>query len=43
MADKLNVAFTQMCYIGDNINKDFIAPLKLGMRAVWFRNQDGLY
>jgi len=43
MADKLNVAFTRMCYIGDNINKDFIAPLKLGMRAVWFRNQDGLY
>ena len=43
MADKLNVAFSQMCYVGDNIKKDFIAPLKLGMRAVWFRNQDGLY
>ena len=43
MADKLNVAFTQMCYVGDNIKKDFSAPLKLGMRAVWFRNQDGLY
>ncbi len=43
MADKLNVAFTQMCYVGDNIKKDFSAPLKLGMGAVWFRNQDGLY
>ena len=43
MADKLNVAFTQMCYIGDNINKEFIAPLKHGMGAVGVRNQDGLY
>lgn len=28
MADKLNVAFTQMCYVGDNIKKDFSAPPK---------------
>ena len=43
MADGLNVAFTQMCYVGDNIKKDFIAPQKLGIRSVWFRNKDGLY
>ena len=32
-----------MCYIGDNIHKDFIAPEMLGMEWIWFRNPDGLY
>ena len=39
----LNVEYEQMCYIGDNIRKDFIAPEQLGMKAIWFRNKDGLY
>lgn len=43
MKEKLNVEYSEMCYVGDNINKDFIAPQKLGMRAIWFKNQDGLY
>ncbi len=43
MAARLGVAYEKMCYIGDNIRKDFIAPEHLGMRCVWFRNEDGLY
>lgn len=43
MAGKLEVAYEQMCYIGDNIRKDFIAPENLGMQCIWFRNEDGLY
>lgn len=33
----------QMCYIGDNISKDFIAPEQLGMRCIWFHNPEGIY
>lgn len=43
LAEKFNVAFDEMCYVGDNIKKDFIAPIKLGMRSIWFQNTDGLY
>lgn len=43
MKEKLGVEFSEMCYVGDNIKKDFIAPEKLGMRCIWFRNKDGLY
>ena len=43
MKEKLNVEYAQMCYVGDNIHKDFMAPEKLGMRCIWFRNKDGLY
>ena len=41
--DRLGIPFERMAYVGDNIQKDFIAPEKLGMRCVWFRNPDGLY
>lgn len=40
---KLGAAFDEMLYVGDNPAKDFIAPLKLGMRAVYFENPRGLY
>lgn len=30
-------------YVGDNVDKDFQAPKQLGMRSVWFRNNNGLY
>lgn len=43
MKERMNVEYTQMCYVGDNIRKDFIAPQQLGMRCIWFRNRDGLY
>lgn len=38
---KLNPA--DVVYVGDNAGKDFQAPQQLGMRSVWFRNEDGLY
>lgn len=43
MQEYLNIEFTKMCYVGDNIKKDFIAPEKLGMKTVWFKNRNGLY
>lgn len=43
MQQKMCTPFEKMCYIGDNVKKDFIAPEKLGMRAIWLHNKDGLY
>lgn len=43
MQESLNVEYAEMCYVGDNIRKDFQAPENLGMRCIWFRNKDGLY
>ncbi len=43
MKEQLGVEYSEMCYVGDNIRKDFIAPEKLGMKSIWFRNTDGLY
>ena len=43
MFEKLNTLPEYAAYIGDNIHKDFIAPEKLGMWCIWFKNKDGLY
>lgn len=43
MAEFFGVDYTDMCYIGDNPGKDFIAPERLGILAIWFRNADGVY
>lgn len=43
MRDRLQIDYDRMVYIGDNIVKDFIAPEKLGMNTIYFRNIDGLY
>lgn len=43
MKEQLNIEYAEMCYIGDNICKDFIAPQKLGIRSIWFCNKDGIY
>lgn len=43
MQELLGVPFDVMCYVGDNMEKDFIAPEHLGMKWIWFRNSDGLY
>lgn len=43
MGEKLGVSYDEMCYVGDNTKKDFIAPKELGMRSIWFKNSDGLY
>ena len=41
--ERLGVEYAEMCYVGDNTKKDFIAPKELGMRSIWFKNSDGLY
>ena len=38
---RLNPADT--VYVGDNADKDFQAPHQLGMRSLWFKNEDGMY
>lgn len=43
MRDLFGVEFNEMCYVGDNIMKDFIAPDKLGMKSIRFVNVCGLY
>ena len=43
MCDQLGVTYRETCYVGDNINKDFIAPELLGIRSIWLKNSDGLY
>lgn len=43
MKEYLDIPYEKMCYVGDNVRKDFIAPETLGMRTVWFRNKEGLY
>ena len=37
------IDYSEMCYVGDNTAKDFIAPAALGMRAIWFENPAGIY
>ncbi|MBQ9520191.1 MAG: HAD family hydrolase [Acholeplasmatales bacterium] len=43
MKESFNCSYDEMVYIGDNINKDFIAPEKLGMKTIFFNNKEGLY
>ena len=43
MSKKLNAPLEKCVYIGDNIAKDFIAPKRLNMQCVWFRNPEGIY
>jgi len=43
MQEYFAVGFNQMCYIGDNLKKDFIAPSKLGMNFIFYCNKTGIY
>lgn len=43
MQKKWKIPYTKMVYIGDNAKKDFVAPEKLGMGAIWLLNPNGLY
>lgn len=40
---RAGIPYEKMAYIGDNLNKDFVAPEKLGMKCIHFSNKDGLY
>ena len=43
MCEMLGVKYEEMCYIGDNINKDFVAPEMIGMKCIFLKNKDGIY
>ena len=43
MQQALDIPFPKMVYIGDNTKKDFIAPLALGMKAIYYKNTNGMY
>lgn len=43
MNDHFGFNYEEMCYIGDNIIKDFNGPLILNMRIIYFKNADGIY
>lgn len=43
MQERWRLPSSEMMYVGDNPAKDFQAPQQLGMKAVWFKNEDGLY
>lgn len=43
MRRRMECAYEDMVYVGDNVKKDFVAPERLGMATVWFQNVDGLY
>lgn len=34
---------SDVVYVGDNLEKDFLAPKQLGMKFLWFGNEEGLY
>lgn len=42
-SERLGVSLEKCAYIGDNVNKDFIAPKKLGMKSIHFQNKEGIY
>lgn len=43
MKDYFGFEYHEMCYIGDNINKDFISSKRLHIRSIYFDNYDGIY
>lgn len=43
MSEWLGTKYEEMCYVGDNVKKDFIASIQLNMRCIWVQNEDGIY
>lgn len=43
MKEYFNVEFNEMIYLGDNISKDFIAPIKLGILPIQIINKENIY
>lgn len=43
MQCRWRIPFEQIVYVGDNLAKDFQAPMQLGMQGVWLKNEDGIY
>ena len=43
MQHRWKIPYEQMIYVGDNPSKDFQACRQLGMRWLYFKNENGLY
>lgn len=43
MATRWRMNPADIVYVGDNPAKDFQAPQQLGMKSIWFRNENGLF
>jgi putative hydrolase of the HAD superfamily len=43
MAEKLEVDFDEIIFVGDNVSKDFITANKLGIKTVQIKRQKGIY
>ncbi len=43
MQSAAGIPYKKMVYIGDNTQKDFFAPTRLGMGSIWFENKEGIY
>ena len=43
MQTRWKLPASQIIYVADNPAKDFQAPQQLGMKSIWFKNEDGLY
>ena len=43
MKDFFNTSYSDMCYIGDNIFKDFDVPRLVKMQSIYFSNKHGIY
>ena len=40
---RFRLPFEEILYVGDNPTKDFVAPMQLGMKSLYFKNEEGLY
>lgn len=43
MKDFFNTTYSDMCYVGDNVHKDFDAPRLLKIHYIYFNNRFGIY
>ena len=43
MRRRLDIPLRNMAFVGDNIETDFVAPKKLGMKCYLYENEDRLY
>lgn len=43
MQCRWRIPFEEMVYVGDNLAKDFQAPIQLGMQGIWLDNEDSIY
>lgn len=42
MKEHFGVRYEEMCYVGDNIKKDFIYPEKIGIKSIYYINNKSI-